>query len=240
MIVLVTGSSGLIGSEAVRYFDHRGARVYGIDNNMRADFFGPPGDTTWNLEQLKASCQRFEHCALDIRDRQAVLTILEETKPDLLIHCAAQPSHDLASSRPFDDFDVNAVGTLNLLEATRRHAPEALGHAHQGDVERFIAAVAGTNAELRRRLARPLAAGVANGRGENLAEREPRPSLRDAGRGRRGDLRLRGTPGGLLVGEPGGLAGDDKARGGDDTTDQDQCCAPAPHIARVADWRQAG
>jgi CDP-paratose 2-epimerase len=126
MIVLVTGSSGLIGSEAVRYFDHRGARVYGIDNNMRADFFGLQGDTTWNLEQLKASCQRFEHCALDIRDRQAVLTILEETKPDLLIHCAAQPSHDLASSRPFDDFDVNAVGTLNLVEATRRHAPEAV------------------------------------------------------------------------------------------------------------------
>ncbi len=126
MIVLITGSSGLIGSEAVRYFDHRGARVYGIDNNMRADFFGPQGDTTWNLEQLKASCQRFEHRALDIRDRQAVLTMLQETKPDLLIHCAAQPSHDLASSRPFDDFDVNAVGTLNLMEATRRHAPEAV------------------------------------------------------------------------------------------------------------------
>jgi len=126
MKVLVTGSSGLIGSEAVRYFDRRGARVYGIDNNMRADFFGPQGDTTWNLRQLQESCPQFEHHALDIRDRQAVLTILQETQPDLLIHCAAQPSHDLASARPFDDFDVNAVGTLNLLEATRRHAPEAV------------------------------------------------------------------------------------------------------------------
>jgi CDP-paratose 2-epimerase len=82
-------------------------------------FFGPQGDTTWNLHQLEESCQRFEHHALDIRDRQGVFTILKETRPDLLIHCAAQPSHDLASSRPFDDFDVNAVGTLNLLEATR-------------------------------------------------------------------------------------------------------------------------
>jgi len=126
MKVLITGSSGLIGSEAVRYFDHRGAHVYGIDNNMRADFFGPAGDTTWNLRQLEGSCQRFEHRALDIRDRGAVLDILREIQPDLLIHCAAQPSHDLASSRPFDDFDVNAVGTLNLLEATRRHAPEAV------------------------------------------------------------------------------------------------------------------
>ena len=121
MKVLVTGSSGLIGSEAVRYFDRRGARVHGIDNNMRADFFGPQGDTTWNLHQLEESCLRFEHHALDIRNRQGVFTILKETRPDLLIHCAAQPSHDLASTRPFDDFDVNAVGTLNLLEATRQH-----------------------------------------------------------------------------------------------------------------------
>ncbi|MFI5461189.1 MAG: NAD-dependent epimerase/dehydratase family protein [Isosphaerales bacterium] len=126
MKVLVTGSSGLIGSEAVRYFDRRATHVYGIDNNMRADFFGPAGDTTWNLRQLEGSCKRFEHRALDIRDRGAVLEVLREIQPDLLIHCAAQPSHDLASTRPFDDFDVNAVGTLNLLEATRRHAPEAV------------------------------------------------------------------------------------------------------------------
>jgi CDP-paratose 2-epimerase len=124
--VLVTGSSGLIGSEAVRYFDHRGARVYGVDNNMRADFFGPQGDTTWNLRRLQESCGNFTHQALDIRDRPAVLGALAEIQPDLIIHCAAQPSHDLASARPFDDFDVNAVGTLNLLEATRRHALDAV------------------------------------------------------------------------------------------------------------------
>src|SRR5262249_36770176 len=126
MIVLITGSSGLIGSEAVRHFDNLGARVFGIDNNMRADFFGPQGDTTWNLRQLQAACRHFEHRPLDIRDRPAVLETLRETKPDLVIHCAAQPSHDRASQRPFDDFDVNAVGTLNLLEATRREAPEAV------------------------------------------------------------------------------------------------------------------
>jgi CDP-paratose 2-epimerase len=126
MKVLVTGSSGLIGSEAVRYFDARAASVYGIDNNMRADFFGPEGDTTWNLKRLEEACPRFEHHPLDIRDRPAMLRILGDIQPDLVIHCAAQPSHDLAKSRPFDDFDVNAVGTLNLLEATRLHAPEAV------------------------------------------------------------------------------------------------------------------
>ena len=72
MKVLITGSSGLIGSEAVRYFDRRGARVYGIDNNMRADFFGPGGDTTWNLRHLQETCRSFEHHALDIRDREAM------------------------------------------------------------------------------------------------------------------------------------------------------------------------
>ena len=126
MNVLVTGSSGLIGSEAVRYFDRRGAQVYGIDNNMRADFFGPEGDTTWNLRQLQETCRNFEHHTLDIRDRAAMSRAFEDIRPDLIIHCAAQPSHDLARARPFDDFDVNAGGTLNLLEATRRHAPESV------------------------------------------------------------------------------------------------------------------
>ncbi len=126
MKVLVTGSSGLIGSETVCHFDGRGARVYGIDNNMRADFFGPEGDTTWNLRRLQAICRRFEHRTLDIRDRPGMLRAVADIKPDLLIHCAAQPSHDLAKNRPFDDFDVNAVGTLNLLEATRQEAPEAV------------------------------------------------------------------------------------------------------------------
>ena len=117
--VLVTGSSGLIGSEAVTYFDGRGWRVAGVDNNMRADFFGPKGDTTWNLNRLRAETRNFNSVAADIRDRAAMKKLIADVKPDLIVHAAAQPSHDLAASRPFDDFDVNAVGTLNLLESTR-------------------------------------------------------------------------------------------------------------------------
>lgn len=123
--ILITGSSGLIGSEAVTYFDRQGYAVIGLDNNMRADFFGAKGDTTWNLERLKQSTQHFTHLDLDIRDRAAMLDVLASQRPDAIIHCAAQPSHDLAKNRPFDDFDVNALGTLNLLEATRLSVPEA-------------------------------------------------------------------------------------------------------------------
>lgn len=125
MRVLVTGSSGLIGSECVSFFDKMGFEVTGVDNNMRAEFFGPKGDTTWNRQRLEATCKRFTHVTLDIRDRQAVATLIRNTKPEAIIHCAAQPSHDLAASRPFEDFDVNATGTLNLLEATRQHAFES-------------------------------------------------------------------------------------------------------------------
>jgi CDP-paratose 2-epimerase len=124
--VLVTGSSGLIGSEAVQQFDQSGWRVVGIDNNMRADFFGPQGDTGWNLSRLKSTCSHFQHRDIDIRDRPAMKRVIAEVKPDLIVHAAAQPSHDLAATRPFDDFDVNAVGTLNLLEATRLVAPDAV------------------------------------------------------------------------------------------------------------------
>ncbi len=126
MRVLVTGSSGLIGSEAVVFFDRLGFEVTGVDNNMRADFFGPKGDTTWNRRRLEATCRRFTHRELDIRDRGGVADLLRAHPVDLIIHAAAQPSHDLAASRPFDDFDVNAVGTLNLLEACRRHCPDAV------------------------------------------------------------------------------------------------------------------
>ncbi len=126
MRVLISGSSGLIGSAAVRHFDRIAERVHGIDNNMRADFFGPGGDTTPTLRRLRESCRNFEHRRLDIRDRAAMDRVYRDTRPDLTIHCAAQPSHDLAGSRPFDDFDVNAVGTLNLLEAARRHAPDSV------------------------------------------------------------------------------------------------------------------
>jgi len=124
--VLVTGSAGLIGSEAVEYFDGLGFDVDGVDNNMRADFFGPGGDTTSNRQRLEATCQRYTHHGLDIRDRDGVDDLFRRGGFELVIHSAAQPSHDLAASRPFDDFDVNAVGTLNLLEAARRHTPDAV------------------------------------------------------------------------------------------------------------------
>jgi CDP-paratose 2-epimerase len=122
---LVTGSSGLIGSEMVAFLDERGWRVHGVDNNMRRDFFGEHGDTTWNLRRLEQATRRFEHHDLDIRDRDGIDRLVAGSKPELIVHAAAQPSHDLAAQRPFDDFDVNAVGTLNLLEAARRHAPES-------------------------------------------------------------------------------------------------------------------
>ena len=122
---LVTGSSGLIGSEMVTTLDGQGWAVHGLDNNMRRDFFGPDGDTTANLERLVGATERFEHHALDIRDREGVASLMADVRPSLILHAAAQPSHDLAARRPFDDFDVNAVGTLNLLEAARAHCPES-------------------------------------------------------------------------------------------------------------------
>jgi CDP-paratose 2-epimerase len=124
--VLVTGSAGLIGSEAVEFFDRLGFAVDGIDNNTRADFFGPGGDTTWNRQRLEATCARYTHLDIDIRDRAGIDAVFSRGGYELVIHAAAQPSHDLAASRPFDDFDTNAVGTLNLLEASRRHTPEAV------------------------------------------------------------------------------------------------------------------
>ncbi len=124
--LLVTGSSGLIGSEVATYFSHRGWDVHGVDNNMRAFFFGPEGDTRWNQRRLEETLPRFTHHELDIRDRQGVLELIETLRPDAIVHAAAQPSHDKAARIPFEDFDVNAVGTLNLLEATRRYAPEAV------------------------------------------------------------------------------------------------------------------
>src|ERR1700744_4975856 len=117
MHVLVTGSSGLIGSEAVVFFDKLGFRVTGVDNNMRADFFGPKGDTTFNRKRLEATCRPLTPLSLDIRVRANGDLLFQENNFYLTTHAAAQPSHDLASQRPLDDFDVNATGTLNLLEA---------------------------------------------------------------------------------------------------------------------------
>lgn len=118
--ILVTGAGGLIGSEVVRFFLDKNIEVVGIDNNMRANFFGEKGDTTWNIEQLEKKYSGFGNFNIDIRNRDEVVSFVKQLRPDAIIHTAAQPSHDLAASRPFDDFDVNAVGTLNLLEANRQ------------------------------------------------------------------------------------------------------------------------
>lgn len=123
--LLVTGSSGLIGSEVCVYFANQGYEIHGVDNNQRAVFFGPNGDTRWNQKRLEQTLRNFVHHEQDIRDRKGVLNLLETVKPDAVVHTAAQPSHDRAAAIPFDDFDTNAVGTLNLLEATRQFAPEA-------------------------------------------------------------------------------------------------------------------
>ena len=123
--ILVTGSSGLIGSKAVEYFDGQGHHVVGVDNNMRAFFFGPPGDTLWNLERLKNATRHFASLALDIRDRDGIMVLFRENRFDLIIHCAAQPSHDKAANIALLDFEVNALGTENLPEAGRQHCRDA-------------------------------------------------------------------------------------------------------------------
>ena len=122
---LVTGSCGLIGSEVALYLSRAGYQIAGIDNNQRAAFFGPEGDTSGSLHRLRSSIPGYRHYPIDIRDRSAILDLLGELRPAAIIHTAAQPSHDRAAAIPFDDFDVNAVGTLNLLEAARQWVPEA-------------------------------------------------------------------------------------------------------------------
>ena len=123
--ILITGSSGLIGSEAVRYYGAHGHKIIGIDNNLRKYFFGNEGDTSWNLKNLLNANIDFTHLDIDIRDRDRILDVYKTHKPSVTIHCASQPSHDLAAKIPFDDFDTNAVGTLNLLEASRRFTFES-------------------------------------------------------------------------------------------------------------------
>ena len=124
--LLVTGSSGLIGSEVAVYFARElGYTVHGVDNNQRAVFFGPPGDTRWNQQRLQRELPGFQHHELDIRDRAGVLALVRELKPAAIVHTAAQPSHDRAAAIPFDDFDTNAGGTLNILEAARQACPES-------------------------------------------------------------------------------------------------------------------
>jgi CDP-paratose 2-epimerase len=123
--LLVTGSSGLIGSEVCVYFAQLGWEIHGLDNNQRAVFFGEQGDNRHNQQRLQSLLKGFVHHELDIRNRAGVLGLVKELRPDAIVHTAAQPSHDLAARIPFDDFDTNAVGTLNLLEAARQGCPEA-------------------------------------------------------------------------------------------------------------------
>jgi CDP-paratose 2-epimerase len=124
--LLVTGSSGLIGSEVCMYFGRElGYAVHGVDNNQRAVFFGPQGDTRWNQQRLTRELKGFQHCELDIRDRAGILALMRSLKPSAIVHAAAQPSHDRAAAIPFDDFDTNAAGTMNLLEAARQACPES-------------------------------------------------------------------------------------------------------------------
>jgi CDP-paratose 2-epimerase len=128
-VAVVTGSTGLIGAEAAAHFGSLGLEVVGIDNDMRRVFFGPDGSTAWNRFRLEESLgERYAHCDVDIRDREEIGRIFGQYGKDvaLVIHAAAQPSHDWAAREPFTDFDINAVGTLNVLEATRLHAPDAV------------------------------------------------------------------------------------------------------------------
>jgi CDP-paratose 2-epimerase len=127
-VALVTGSGGLIGSEAALHFGSLGFDVVGVDNDMRRTFFGEEGSTSWNVSRVGSALgARYTHHHLDIRDRDGILGLFSRygTAIGVVVHAAAQPSHDWAAREPFTDFDINAVGTLNLLEATRRHAPEA-------------------------------------------------------------------------------------------------------------------
>jgi CDP-paratose 2-epimerase len=124
--MLVTGSSGLIGSEVVSYFSALGWVVHGADNNMRADLFGQEGDTTWNRRRLEAACPKFVHHEVDIRNRARCADLMAALMPEVVVHTAAQPSHDLAAKRTFDDFEINAGGTLNVLESYRRVRPDGI------------------------------------------------------------------------------------------------------------------
>ena len=124
-LVLVTGSCGLIGSEVSVFFSRQGFDVAGIDSNHRAVFFGPEGDTAWVLERLRREIPGYRHESLDIRNREGVLALVNKLRPNLIIHTAAQPSHDRAAAIPFLDFEVNAMGTLHMLEAARQFCPES-------------------------------------------------------------------------------------------------------------------
>ena len=126
-VAVITGSAGLIGAEAAQFFAARGLDIVGIDNDMRAEFFGPEASTVWSRRRLEAELTHYRHYDIDIRDQSAIFDLFERYKTDIavVIHTAAQPSHDWAAKAPFVDFSINANGTLNLLEATRQYCPDA-------------------------------------------------------------------------------------------------------------------
>ena len=126
-LAIITGSAGLIGSQAVKFFADKGLAVVGIDNNLRKHFFGPDACTQWNLEALKRKVPEYTHFSCDIREKGPLENIFKYYQNEIavIIHCAAQPSHDWAALDPVMDFSVNAMGTLNLLELTRQHCPDA-------------------------------------------------------------------------------------------------------------------
>jgi CDP-paratose 2-epimerase len=126
-VVLITGSSGLIGSETVKFFHKKGFEIIGIDNNMRKYFFGEDGSVEWNTKQLQQSLNKFTHKNIDVRHKDEVFKIFEYYGKNIaaVIHAAAQPSHDWAAKEPFTDFSVNADATLVMLEATRLYCPQA-------------------------------------------------------------------------------------------------------------------
>ncbi len=126
-VAVITGSSGLIGSETARFLHDKGMHIVGIDNDMRRYFFGPDASTEWNTRQLTRSLKSFEHHPIDVRDREGIFQIFRRMAGDisLVVHTAAQPSHDWAATEPFTDFTINADGTLVMLEATRQFCPEA-------------------------------------------------------------------------------------------------------------------
>ncbi|NQU38470.1 MAG: NAD-dependent epimerase/dehydratase family protein [Lentisphaerae bacterium] len=127
-VVIVSGAAGLIGSETTRFFSSKGMDVVGVDNDMRAEFFGAEASTAWNRKRLEADLTGYEHVDADIRDAQAMGSLFSRYAGHVMavIHTAAQPSHDWAARDPVKDFTVNANGTLTLLEATRKHCPEAV------------------------------------------------------------------------------------------------------------------
>jgi CDP-paratose 2-epimerase len=128
-IAIVTGSGGLVGSEAARYFGNLGFDIVGIDNDMRRTFFGDEASTAWNIASLGEELgERYIHHDIDIRDREGIDKLFRQcgASIEVVLHCAAQPSHDWAAREPFTDFDINATGTVNMLEATRQHAPDAV------------------------------------------------------------------------------------------------------------------